>query len=314
VPADSGRSAGAVGTTPRSSPRRLGLGLGIGAYLFWGGMALYFPLLEPAGALEIIGHRIVWSLIFCLVALLASRGFSQFVAIWRRPQALASLLVAALLIAGNWTVYVYSVLSGHVLDAALGYFINPLVTILLAVLVLRERLRPVQWVALGIGAVAVIVITAGMGRLPWISLALAATFALYGLVKKRVGRDVAALPGLAVETALLTPFALGYLTWLTLAGESSFGSTPWHSIALMSAGIVTALPLIMFSAAARRLPLSVLGMLQYLGPLLQFLSGLLIFNETMPTVRWAGFALVWLALVLLSADGLRAARVTRLAR
>ncbi|WP_036964566.1 EamA family transporter RarD [Promicromonospora kroppenstedtii] len=286
---------------------RWGLPLGISAYLLWGGMPLFFPLLAPAGPLEIVAHRIVWSLLFCLIALAALRQLGDFRTALRSPRLLGTFAVAAALIVVNWVVYVYAVLSDRVLDAALGYFINPIVTVLLGVLVLRERLRPVQWVAIGFGAASVVVLSTGLGGLPWISLTLALSFGLYGLVKNRVGRTVAALPGLAVETAVATPFALAYLLWLGSTGTFT-GEGTGHALLLMSAGIVTALPLLLFGAAARRLPLSVVGMLQYLAPVLQFLVGLLVFGEHMPPARWAGFALVWVALILLTVDGVRQAR------
>ncbi|WP_129788442.1 EamA family transporter RarD [Promicromonospora panici] len=286
---------------------RWGLPLGIGAYLLWGGMPLFFPLLQPAGAVEVVAHRIVWSLLFCLIALAALRQLDDFRAALRSPRILGPLAVAAALIIVNWVVYVYAVLSDRVLDAALGYFINPIVTVLLGVLVLRERLRPVQWIAIAFGAAAVVVLSTGLGGLPWISLCLALSFGLYGLVKNRVGRTVPALPGLAVETAVATPFALAYLVWLGASGTFA-GHGAGHSLLLMSTGIVTALPLLLFSAAARRLPLSVIGMLQYLAPVIQFLVGLLVFGEHMPAARWAGFVLVWVALVLLTVDGIRQAR------
>jgi chloramphenicol-sensitive protein RarD len=201
-----------------------------------------------------------------------------------------------------------------VLDAALGYYINPLVTTLLGVLVLRERLRPAQWVALGFGAAAVAVLSTGVGGLPWISLTLALSFGTYSLLKNRAGRTVAALPGLAVETTIAAPFALAYLGWLVAAGTSTFGQEGVaHALLLASAGIATALPLLLFGAAARRLPLSVVGMLQYLTPTLQFVVGLLVLGEPMSTTRWAGFALVWVALVILTTDATRAARAARLA-
>lgn len=286
---------------------RWGLPLGIGAYLLWGGMPLFFPLLQPAGALEIVAHRIVWSLLFCLIALAALRQLNDFRTALRSPRILGTFAVAAALIVVNWVVYVYAVLSDRVLDAALGYFINPIITVLLGVLVLRERLRPVQWIAISFGAASVVVLSTGLGGLPWISLCLAVSFGLYGLVKNRVGRTVPALPGLAVETAVATPFALAYLVWL--GGSGTFtGHGAGHALLLMSAGIVTALPLLLFGAAARRLPLSVIGMLQYLAPVLQFLVGLLVFGEHMPPARWAGFILVWVALVLLTVDGIRQAR------
>jgi chloramphenicol-sensitive protein RarD len=286
---------------------RWGLPLGIGAYLLWGGMPLFFPLLQPAGALEIVAHRIVWSLLFCLIALAALRQLGVFLTALRSPRILGTFAVAAALIVVNWVVYVYAVLSDRVLDAALGYFINPIVTVLLGVLVLRERLRPVQWVAISFGAASVVVLSTGLGGLPWISLCLALSFGLYGLVKNRVGRTVPALPGLAVETAVAVPFALAYLFWLGSAGTFT-GHGTGHVLLLMSAGIVTALPLLLFGAAARRLPLSVVGMLQYLAPAIQFLVGLLVFGEHMPAARWAGFALVWVALVLLTIDGIRQSR------
>lgn len=288
---------------------RWGLPLGVGAYLAWGGMPLFFPLLQPAGALEIVAHRIVWSLLFCLIALVVLRQLGDFRTALRSPRILGTFAVAAALIVVNWGVYVYAVLSDRVLDAALGYFINPIVTVLLGVLVLRERLRPAQWIAIGFGAASVVVLSTGLGGLPWISLCLALSFGLYGLAKNRVGRTVQALPGLAVETAVATPFALAYLLWLGSSGTFT-GHGAGHSLLLMSTGVITALPLLMFSAAARRLPLSVVGMLQYLAPALQFLVGLLVFGEHMPAARWAGFVLVWVALALLTVDGIRQARRT----
>lgn len=280
----------------------------------WGVLPLYFPLLEPASALEIIAHRIVWSLVFCALLLSLTRQFGQYTRILRSRRLVGSLAGAAVLVAVNWIIYVYGVTTDQVVDAALGYFINPLVTVLLAVVVLKERLRPLQWVALGAGFVAVAVITAGLGRVPWISLGLAASFGVYGLIKNRVGRDVAALPGLAVETTVLFPVALAYLVWLTVHGTSTLGTEgTGHVLLLMSSGIVTALPLLSFGAAARVLPLRVIGMLQYIAPVMQFLIGVLVFHEEMPTVRWVGFSLVWLALALLTFDALRAVRLARLA-
>lgn len=299
--------------TNPSAPDRWGLPLGVGSFVLWGGMPLFFPLLEPAGSLEIIAHRIVWSLVFCVLLLAVTRGFGGLVAVLRTPRTLGVLAVASALIVTNWTVYVYGVLTGHVLDAALGYFINPLLTVLLGVVVLRERLRPAQWVAVGFGALAVVVISTGVGGLPWIALALAGSFGTYSLLKNRVGRTVGALPGLAVETAVATPVALVYLGWLVATGASTFGvHGTGHALLLAATGIITGLPLLLFSGAARRLPLSVVGMLQYLGPALQFLFGLLVFHEHMPPTRWVGFGLVWVALVILTVDGTRAARAARL--
>jgi chloramphenicol-sensitive protein RarD len=310
---DAASATAPAATAPPASIDRTGALLGVTAYVLWGAMPLFFPLLQPAGPIEIIAHRVVWSLLFCLLLLVVMRKLPAYRAAFRSRRTVGLLAIAAVLVATNWTVYVYGVLSGHVLDAALGYFINPLVTVLLAVVVLKERLRPAQWVALGIGTAAVIVLTIGVGRLPWIALTLAMSFGLYGLIKNRVGRDVEALPGLAVETTLLFPVSLGYLVFLGATGAGTFATEgAGHALLLASSGVVTALPLLLFSAAARRLPLSLVGMLQYLAPVLQFLVGLLVFNEDMPPARWAGFSLVWLALIILSVDGLRAMRGTRL--
>jgi chloramphenicol-sensitive protein RarD len=286
---------------------RRGLLLGFGAYLLWGFLPLYFGLLEPAGAVEIIAHRVVWSLLFCVLVLVVTRTLGTVRAVLRSPRTAGALAGAGVLVTTNWLVYVYGVLSGHTVDAALGYYINPLVTVVLAVVLLGERLRRAQWVALALGAIAVVVITAGVGRLPWIALTLAFTFGAYGLVKNRTGQTVGALAGLTIETATTTPLALGYLTWLGSQGALTFTMHgPAHTVALVALGVITAVPLLLFGGAARRLPLSVLGMLQYLTPTLQFLIAVLVFGEEMPAARWWGFGLVWLALVVLTADGVRA--------
>ncbi|WP_159791638.1 EamA family transporter RarD [Puerhibacterium puerhi] len=315
--ADTASPAAPAGARPvAGAPDRWGLPLGVGAFVIWGGMPLFFPLLEPAGAFEIIAHRVVWSLVFCALLLAATRSFGAFVRVLRTPRTLGVLAVASVFIVCNWTVYVYGVLTGHVLDAALGYFINPLLTVLLAVVVLRERLRPVQWVALAFGAAAVVVISTGRsgGGLPWIALVLACSFGIYSLLKNRVGRSVDALPGLAVETVVATPFALAYLAWLTAQGTSTFGAHgAGHVLLLMASGVITGLPLLLFGGAARRLPLTAVGMIQYLGPVLQFLCGLVVFHEHMPLTRWVGFGLVWVALVILTTDGVRQARASRVA-
>ncbi len=303
-----------VGAVQRPRPASDGLAAGLGAYLLWGALPLYFPLLRPAGAVEIIAHRIVWSLVFCAVVLTVTRGWRDVVALLRRGATLAVLATAAVLLAVNWLVYVYATLTGQVVDAALGYFINPVVTVGLAVVVLHERLRPAQWTALGLGLASVVVLTVGAGRLPWIALALAVSFGTYGLLKNRVGATVGALPGLAVETLTLTPVALAYLVALAVRGTGTFGVGVGHSLTLASAGVVTAVPLLLFNSAARRLPLSAVGMLQYVTPVLQLSIGVLVLHEDMPPARWWGFALVWAAVVTLTADAVRAGRAVRLAR
>jgi len=284
---------------------RRGTAYGVACYLLWGLFPLYWPLLEPAGAVEILAHRVVWSLVFVLVVLAVQQNWG-----WIRPMlddvaALTRLGIAAALIGGNWWLYIWAVNNEHVVETSLGYFINPVVTVLIGVLVLAERLRPVQWAAIGLGAVAVVVLTVDYGRPPWIALGLAFSFAAYGLLKKQVGVNVGAVQSLTVETALLALPALGFLVWLDVQDRGQFGrSGLLPGLLLASAGVATAVPLLFFAAAARRVPLSVLGMLQYLAPVLQFLTGVLLYDEPMPASRLAGFGLVWGALLLLTADSL----------
>ncbi|MEV6171214.1 EamA family transporter RarD [Streptomyces sp. NPDC051954] len=287
--------------------RRTGLLNGFAAYGMWGLVPLFWPLLKPAGAVEILAHRMVWSLAFVAVALVFIRRWAWAGELLRQPRRLALITVAAAVITVNWGVYIWAVNNGQVVEASLGYFINPLVTIAIGVLLLKERLRPVQWAAVGVGAAAVLVLTIGYGRPPWISLTLAFSFATYGLVKKKV--NLSGLESLTAETAIQFLPALAYLLWLNSQGDSTFTSEgPGHAALLAATGVVTALPLVCFGAAAIRVPLSTLGLLQYLAPVFQFLLGVAYFREAMPPERWAGFALVWLALTLLTADAWRAAR------
>jgi len=287
---------------------RHGLAYGSGAYLLWGLFPVYWPLLQPAGPAEIMAHRIVWSVV-CVAALLAVRGHRG----WLRglgARRVGLLAVAAAVVSANWLGYIWGVTNGHVVETSLGYFINPLVTVLLGVLVLGERLRRAQWAALGLGAVAVVVLAVDYGRPPWLALLLAFSFAGYGLIKKTVG--IGAVQSLGVETAVLALPALAYLGWLVAAGRSTFGTEgAGHVLLLVLAGPVTAVPLLLFGAAARRLPLSALGLLQYLAPVLQLGFGVLLFHEPMPPARLAGFALVWTALVLITIEGLHDARRSR---
>ncbi|MFH0516552.1 EamA family transporter RarD [Streptomyces sp. M41] len=293
--------------------RRTGLLNGVAAYGMWGLVPLFWPLLKPAGAVEILAHRMAWSLVLVAVALLVVRRWAWAGELIRQPRRLALVAVAASVITVNWGLYIWSVNSGHVLEASLGYFINPLVTIAMGVLLLKERLRPVQWAAVGVGFAAVVVLTVGYGRPPWISLVLAFSFATYGLVKKKV--NLGGVESLAAETAIQFLPAVGYLLWLSAQGKSTFTTQgPGHVALLAATGVVTALPLVCFGAAAIRVPLSTLGLLQYLAPVFQFLLGVLYFREAMPAERWAGFALVWLALTLLTADAWRSARRSRLVR
>ncbi|GAA2218833.1 EamA family transporter RarD [Micromonospora olivasterospora] len=292
------------------TPLRLGYLYGLGAYLIWGFFPLYFKLLRPAGPLEILAHRIVWSVVLVALLLAAMRNVGFLRGLARRPGALLGIVAAAALIALNWGAYIYGVNSDRVVETALGYFINPLVSVLLGVGVLRERLRPAQWLALGIGGAAVAVLTVDYGRLPWLALTLAVTFAAYGLVKKRLALPAA--EGLFVESAVLALPALGYLGWLAAAGDPAFGNvSAGHTALLVLAGAATAIPLLLFAGAANRLSLTALGMLQYVAPILQLGCGVLVFHEPMPPARLAGFALVWAALLVFTADALHHARRAR---
>ncbi|MGW2330644.1 EamA family transporter RarD [Streptomyces sp. NPDC001700] len=289
---------------PQHQQDRTGLLCGFAAYGLWGLAPLFWPLLEPAGAAEILAHRMVWSLVVVGLILLALRRWSWIGPLLRQPRRLGLVALAATAISINWGLYIWGVNSGHVVETALGYFINPLVSIGFGVLLLRERLRPVQWVAVGVGVAAVGVLAVGYGKLPWIALTLAFSFATYGLVKKRIGLD--GLESLAAETAVQFLPALGFIGFLAVRGDSTFGSGgTGHSVLLVSCGLITAVPLSLFGAAAVRLPLSTIGMLQYLTPTSQFILGVAVFHESMPPERWAGFSLVWLALALLTWDALR---------
>lgn len=280
-----------------------GLLYGIGAYGLWGLLPLYFVTLAPANPVEIVSDRVIFSLVVCLVLVGVTRSWKALNAVFRSGRIFGALGVAAVLIAINWLTYTYGVLSGQAIEASLGYFINPLVSVLLGVLVLKERLRPLQWAAVGIGFVAVLVLSVAYGQIPWIALILAFSFGFYGLVKNRVGATVDAVTSLTVETVVLTPFALAAVLWLAAAGSLTLlGNGPGHFWLLAASGIITATPLLFFGAAARRLPMTTVGMLQYMAPLLQFILAVTVLGEHMGPERWAGFGIVWLALVVLTVD------------
>ena len=288
-----------------------GLLFGIAAYALWGVLPLFFLLLRPASAIEIVAWRIVLSLIFCALLLTVTRGWPALVAIVRDRRTTLILGGAGALILVNWLVYVYATLTDHVVEAALGYFTNPIVTVLLGVFVLRERLRVLQWVAISISAVAVLVLAINYGQFPFIALTLAFSFGFYGLVKKQVGGRVDAVSGLTIETAWLSVPAAIALIVLASNGVLTIGSeNAVQTVAMLCAGIVTAVPLLFFAAAARRLPLTYLGLTQYLAPLLQFVIGVFVLQEAMPPARWLGFGLVWIALIILTIDMFRAQRTT----
>ncbi|MEV5326607.1 EamA family transporter RarD [Nonomuraea sp. N2-4H] len=292
---------------------RRGILYGVAAYTMWGLFPLYWPLLKPSGAVEILAHRMVWSLVVVAMALAVRRHWSWVKQLVRQPAKLGLLTLAAIFVTVNWGTYIYAVNSGHVVESALGYFINPLVNVLFGVALLRERLRPLQWAAVGFGALAVLVLTVDYGRPPWVALTLAFSFGVYGLVKKRA--NVEATESLAVETLVLLLPALGYLTWLQVTGTATFGHEGLgHALLLVTAGLITAVPLICFGAAAIRVPLSTIGLLQYIAPILQFACGVLIAKEVMPPSRWIGFSIVWLALAIFTYDSIRAARQTARSR
>jgi chloramphenicol-sensitive protein RarD len=278
--------------------------LGLGAWTLWGFFPLYWPLLEPAGAVEILAHRVVWSVVIVAVVIVATGKGRSLRATVADRRKLLLLAVASVLITVNWGTYIWGVNNHHVVESSLGYFINPLVSVLLGVLVLGERLRRLQWAALALAAVAVLALTVEYGRPPWVSLVLAFSFGTYGLVKKKA--DAGAVESLVVETLVVSPVAVGYLVLLTATGASSFGGHgPGHVVLMMGTGLVTVIPLLCFGGAATRIPLSTLGLMQYLTPTTQFILGLTVFGEPMPPMRWAGFGLIWLALVLFTIETLR---------
>lgn len=276
------------------------------AYGLWGLLPAYFVALDPSGPVEILAFRIVLSLVFCVVILAIMRRLAKTAALLKDSGIVKLSALAALLILINWSVYVFASLNQFIVEAALGYFINPLVTVALGVVVLKEKLRPLQWGALGLAIVAVIVLAVGYGSLPVISLTLAFSFGFYGFVKNRMGPSVKSLDSLTLETLWLTPVALGLLVWVSMSTGLTLGTLGTaHTLLLLMAGAVTSIPLLFFGAAARRLPLSVIGLMQYLAPVMQFTFGVSIMGEPMPLERWIGFSLVWIALVVLSVDALR---------
>jgi chloramphenicol-sensitive protein RarD len=285
-------------------PSRQGFLLGLAAYVLWGGFPLYWPLLEPAGSVELLAHRMWWSVLTLAVLVLALRRTRQFRALFRDRRVLLLLSLAAVVITINWGTYIYGVTNDRVVETSLGYFMNPLVTVLMGVLLLGERLRPLQWLAMGVGAVACVVLTVDYGHPPWVALVLAFSFGTFGLAKKQAGAE--AVESLTLETMLVAPLALGYLAWLTARGDSTFATEGiGHVLLLMSAGLVTAVPLLCFGAAAIRVPMVTLGLLQYLAPVLQFGLGVVYFHEDMSGGRWMGFALVWVALAIFTVESVR---------
>jgi chloramphenicol-sensitive protein RarD len=279
-----------------------GIAYAAAAYLLWGVFPIYFKALQQVAPLEILGHRIVWSLAVCAALLLALRRLQWLADLRRQPRVLAWFAASSILVAGNWFVYIWAVNAGRVVDASLGYFINPLVNVLIGAAFLHERLRPAQWAAVGVAAVGVAWLTWQAGALPWIGLVLALTFAVYGLLRKTAA--LGAVEGLALETLLLAPLAAAYLLWLAHGGHSGFADGDAATrLLLLAAGPVTAVPLLLFAAGARRIPFSTLGLLQYLGPSLQLLIGVWLYREPF-AYRAPGYVLIWIALAVFSIEGL----------
>ncbi len=279
---------------------RVGLLLGVGAYLIWGLFPLYWPLLEPANSIEIVAHRAIWTFVFCIALLITTGKLPATFALLKDRRILLRLLASTILISINWLVYIWGVNSGHVVECALGYYINPLLIIAFGVILLNEKMRRLQWISVSIAAIGVLVLAIDYGRPPWIAIALATSWGTYGLVKKQLG--LGALEGLAIETTLsLVPYG-AYLVWLGHRGTGQFGHHFGLTSLLILAGVVTAIPLLMFNGSTNRLNFTVIGLLQYITPTVQFLIGVLIRHEAMTTGRWIGFLIVWVALFTLGYD------------
>ncbi len=295
---------------PASAEARRGVLLGLAAWTMWGFFPLYWPLLRPAGAVEILAHRVLWSLLLMLGVVLLMRKREALRATLASRRTRWLLAVASVLITVNWGTYIWGVNHHHVVETSLGYFINPLVSVLLGVMVLGERLRRLQWVALGIAGVAVLGLTVEYGHPPWVALVLAFSFGSYGLAKKKA--NAGAVESLVIETSLVAPLAFAYVVFLSATGASTFvGNGGLHVVLIVGTGVITVIPLLCFGGAATRIPLSTLGLMQYLTPTVQFLLGILFFHEPMPTMRWVGFGLIWFALALFTASTLRHRRAQR---
>jgi len=285
---------------------KLGLLYGLGAYVLWGLFPLYWPLLKPATAPEIVSHRAVWSMVFCFIILAITRSLKSTLANFKLPKVAAKLFAASVLVSINWLVYIWATNNGHVVEASLGYYINPLIIIAFGVILLKEKMRWLQWAAVSIATVGVIILTVDYGRLPWVALALALSWGTYGLVKKQLG--LGALEGLAIETMISFIPYCGYLIFIGAKGDGQFGHGIGLTALLISAGAITAIPLLLFNGSTNRLPYSTIGLLQYITPTLQFSIGVWINNEAMPTARWVGFIFIWFALMTLAGDLVKSGR------
>jgi chloramphenicol-sensitive protein RarD len=290
----------------KAKVRSLGLLFGVSAYTLWGLFPIYWPLLKPANPLEIVSHRAVWTLVFCFIILALTKSLKSTLSLLKHPKIVAGLFLSSILISINWIIYIYAANNEHVIEASLGYYINPIVVIATGVIVLKEKMRPLQWLAVGIATLGVAVLTIDYGRLPWIALGLALSWGSYGLVKKQLG--LGALEGLSIETLLSSGFYLGYLIWLGNRGEGHFTYSLTLTLLLIGGGAVTAIPLLLFNGSTNRLPLTLVGLLQYITPTIQFCIGVWYYHEDMPTARWVGFFIIWVALMSLAIDLIKSGR------
>jgi chloramphenicol-sensitive protein RarD len=293
-------------TEDKAKVRSLGLLFGVSAYTLWGLFPIYWPLLKPANPLEIVSHRAVWTLVFCFIILALTKTLNSTLSLLKRPKIVAGLFLGSILISINWIIYIYAANNEHVVEASLGYYINPIVVIATGVIVLKEKMRPLQWLAVGIATLGVAVLTIDYGRLPWIALGLALSWGSYGLVKKQLG--LGALEGLSIETLLSSGFYLAYLIWLGNKGEGHFTYSLTLTLLLIGGGAVTAIPLLLFNGSTNRLPLTLIGLLQYITPTIQFCIGVWYYNEDMSTARWVGFLIIWVALMSLAIDLVKSSR------
>jgi chloramphenicol-sensitive protein RarD len=290
----------------KAKERSLGLLFGVSAYSLWGLFPIYWPLLKPANPLEIVSHRAVWTLVFCFIILWLTKTLKTTLSLLKRPKIVAGLFLSSILISINWIIYIYAANSGQVVEASLGYYINPIVVIATGVIVLKEKMRPLQWVSVGVATLGVAVLTLDYGRLPWIALGLAFSWGSYGLVKKQLG--LGALEGLSIETLISSAAYLTYLVWLGNQGQGQFGLSWGITLLLIGGGAVTAIPLLLFNGSTNRLPLTLIGLLQYITPTIQFSIGVWYFNEDMPAARWTGFLIIWVALIALAVDLIKSGR------
>jgi len=288
------------------SKEKLGLVYGLGAYVLWGLFPLYWPLLKPATSTEIVSHRAVWTMVFCFIILAITKSLKTTLATFKRPKVAAKLFTASILVSINWLIYIWATNNGHVVEASLGYYINPLIAIAFGIILLKERMRLMQWVSVSIATIGVLVLTIDYGRLPWIAFGVALSWGTYGLIKKQL--NLGAVEGLAIETLIaFIPYCV-YLVFLGSNGEGQFGQGVPLTILLISAGAVTAIPLLLFNASTTRLPLTTIGLLQYITPTLTFIIGVWVNHEVMSTARWIGFVIIWIALFVLAYDLVRSGR------